>query len=271
MEPKSWSGERLETFIYNINTIEHLHRYAIACSLSKGKSVLDIACGEGYGSNLLSKVADKVVGVDISEETIEKAQKKYTNINLSFKAGSAAAIPLPAASVDVVVSFETLEHHDQHEEMLNEIKRILRPNGVLIMSSPDKKYYTDLTGYKNPFHAKELYFNDFKSLISKHFKFCDFFLQKLFSGSLIVHENQSKKLVGYSGDYSQLNTVGDFAGVYNICIASDTELPPVEFSIFDGEHISRTFSDNRAQAIKKSWRYRIGNAILSPLTLLRRR
>ena len=267
---KQWSGERLETYIYNINTIEHLHRYAIASLLSKDKCVLDIASGEGYGSNLLSKVASKVIGVDISKETIDLANNKYAGPNLAFQMGSASKIPLPDRSVDIVVSFETLEHHDQHKEMLAEIKRVIRPNGILIMSSPDKKYYSDLRGYNNPFHVKELYFNEFKDLISSHFNFCEFFLQKMVTGSLIVHENQSRKFVGFSGDYDQLTESRDFAGIYNICIASDGNLPETDFSIFDGELIRNLVNENSEQQIKNSWRYKIGNAILSPLTFFRR-
>src|ERR1035438_3461036 len=111
---KNWTGERLETHIYNYNTIEHLHRYAMATQLVTDKIVLDIASGEGYGSNLLSKFSKKVYGVDISAETIELASKKYLKNNLQFKVGSTSNIPIPDNTIDVVVSFETIEHHNQH-------------------------------------------------------------------------------------------------------------------------------------------------------------
>ena len=142
-EIKTWTGERLETFVFNDNTVEHLHRYAITIDYIKGKTVLDIASGEGYGTNLLSKYAEKVFGVDIDETSIELAKKKYSSKNLEFKIGRADLIPLEDSSMDVVVSFETLEHHDKHQEMMLEIKRVLKPGGILIMSTPDKKYYTD--------------------------------------------------------------------------------------------------------------------------------
>jgi ubiquinone/menaquinone biosynthesis C-methylase UbiE len=142
-DTRKWSGERLETFIHNENAIEHLHRYALASTYVKDKIVLDIASGEGYGSNLLSVHAAKVTGVDIDAASVKRAMDVYKKNNLQFKEGSADAIPLADSSVDVIVSFETLEHHDKHEEMFSEIRRVLKQDGLLIMSTPEKRFYND--------------------------------------------------------------------------------------------------------------------------------
>ena len=150
-----WTGERYLPEITGDIELEHLHRYAIARDLAYGKDVLDIACGEGYGSELLATVARKVTGVDISEETIAHAARKYVRPNIAFAVGSCACIPLADASVDLVVSFETIEHHDRHLEMMQEIRRVLRPAGVLIISSPDKHEYSDVPDYKNEYHVKD--------------------------------------------------------------------------------------------------------------------
>src|SRR4051812_21778603 len=150
---QQWSGERLETFILDESTIEHLHRYALAKEYVKKKTVLDIACGEGYGSNLLAEEADLVHGVDIDEETIRRASAKYVRKNLSFKAGNACSIPFPDNHFDVVVSFETIEHVHDHYSMVTELKRVLKEDGILIISSPDRKNYSDANAYKNPFHV----------------------------------------------------------------------------------------------------------------------
>lgn len=103
------------------------HRYLRPVTYANGKDVLDIACGEGYGSSMLADVAKSVIGVDIAEEAIAHASTQYAASNLAFRQGNAAEIPLEDASVDLVVSFETIEHHDRHEDMLREIKRVLRP------------------------------------------------------------------------------------------------------------------------------------------------
>jgi len=111
------TGERLLTGYFDRFTVEHLHRYALTRRLDHGKDVLDIASGEGYGSNLLASVANTVIGVDIDPMVVRHAKNKYSKNNLDFLTGSCSSIPLEPDSVDLVVSFETLEHHDQHEEM----------------------------------------------------------------------------------------------------------------------------------------------------------
>src|SRR6478672_7942172 len=127
------NDERLETFGINSTSIEHLHRYAITMALVKGKTVLDIACGEGYGTYFLAQNATNILGVDIDAPTIQKAKQKYIRPNLEFRAGSALAIPEKDNSFDVVVSFETLEHVVEHGTMMGEIKRVLKPKGMLII------------------------------------------------------------------------------------------------------------------------------------------
>ena len=119
--PLEWTGERYLPGIKGSIALEHLHRYAMACQFAKGKNVLDIASGEGYGSVMLSKVAQRVIGIDISKETIIYATERYGTENLDFSVGSCDAIPLKDSSMDLIVSFETIEHHDQHLAMLAEI------------------------------------------------------------------------------------------------------------------------------------------------------
>ena len=89
---KKWTGERLETFIYNRIAIEHLHRYAIASNHIKDKVVLDIASGEGYGTSLMSKIASFVYGVDVDEESIFQAKLKYKKENIEFLQGNTLSL-----------------------------------------------------------------------------------------------------------------------------------------------------------------------------------
>src|SRR5690348_13511788 len=105
-----FTGERFVPHTEGDIQLEHMHRYVAARLLVQGKRVLDIACGEGYGSDLLSEAAASVVGVDIDEAAISHARQAYVRPNLKFLRGDAVAIPLGDSSVDVVVSFETIEH-----------------------------------------------------------------------------------------------------------------------------------------------------------------
>lgn len=171
-------------------TLEHLHRYLLACELAADKIVLDIACGDGYGSAMLAKHAVDVTGVDIDSPTVERARSKYKANNLRFLQGSATAIPMDDSSVDLVVSFETIEHLTEQESMLCEINRVLRSNGMLLISSPDKYEYSDVPGYQNPFHPKELYREEFDALLQRHFAYHSLLGQRVIFGSVIASPEQ---------------------------------------------------------------------------------
>lgn len=216
------TGERLIPGSKNFSELEHLNRYYFVVNQVelKDKKVLDIASGEGYGSNILAKYAHNVVGVDISNEAIEHAIRKYKKDNLIYIQGDATKIPLEDNTIDVVVSFETIEHHDKHNEMMLEIKRVLKSDGILIISSPDKYYYSDLPNYKNQFHVKELYYDEFKTLISSYFKKTFFFNQRTFGGSIIsLDENYTQ----YTSPLvvEQTGEKHPFLPEYNVAIATD--------------------------------------------------
>lgn len=181
----TFTGERYVPHLRGQISYEHLHRYALAVSLAKGKDVLDIASGEGYGSALLAMVAKSVIGVDIDENSTEFSAARYAAMNLSFRSGSATQIPLADSSVDVVVSFETIEHLGEHERMLGEFCRVLRPDGQLIISSPNKLVYSDARGYTNPFHVRELYFHEFRNLLRSRFSQVKLFGHRIFAGSAV--------------------------------------------------------------------------------------
>src|SRR5437763_14770065 len=111
----NWTGERLETYINNEIMVEHLHRYAVADELVKNKKVLDLACGEGYGSFLMATKAHSVTGIDNNSIVIKNASEKYKRTNLEFIEGQAEKLPFEDHSYDLVVSFETLEHLENHQ------------------------------------------------------------------------------------------------------------------------------------------------------------
>src|SRR6478736_3042785 len=165
-----FTGERFIPTEQGKIRLEHYHRYAMALDLIKGKVVLDVACGEGYGSFFMSDTAHSVTGVDISNEAVQHASEKYNKPNLSFHQGSATALAFPDASFDVVVSFETVEHLAEQEQMISELRRVLRPEGILLISSPNRPIYSEESGEHNEFHVKELDFNEFDVLLRAQFE-----------------------------------------------------------------------------------------------------
>lgn len=229
-----FTGERYVPEVNGNIELEHVHRYIQACALAQGKIILDIASGEGYGSALLADYAQQVYGVDISNEAVQHAQARYNKANLEYRVGSCAAIPLSDASVDLVVSFETIEHHEQHEEMMLEIRRVLRPDGLLLISSPDKHFYTDLPGIKNDYHVKELYEHEFKDLLSKYFIHTKYFGQKLIYGSGIFSESAKTGLTCNRREDGLLHTQNGMpCPLYWIALASNAELPELKASFLE--------------------------------------
>jgi ubiquinone/menaquinone biosynthesis C-methylase UbiE len=266
---KNWTGERLETTIFNETAVEHLHRYAIAIDFVKNKKVLDIACGEGYGTNLLAAYAESITGVDIDRRTIEKAIKKYTVKNIIFKEGSVSNIPCEDSSFDIVISFETIEHTDEHDQFLTEVKRVLKPDGLFIISTPDKANYSDMQDYKNPFHKKELYENEFTGLIKKYFSFTSFYVQSSFLGSFISRKNETLIENIYAGDYTGISKDIPPAVLYHFAFASEKEFSKAAASLFQNPQILNNLLEEQKSFVKKTITYRTGNVILSPFKFIR--
>jgi len=189
MSQLPFTGERFVPGTRGEIWIEHWHRYHFASRWVKGKHVLDLACGEGYGSALLARHAEAVTGVDVSQQAIEHAKRVYAQLrNATFAVGSATKIPAADASFDVAISFETLEHIHQQEEFLAELDRVLRPGGVLLISCPNKAEYTDKRGTQNEFHVKELYRPELDALIRKRFAHATWYGQKPSFFSVIAPE-----------------------------------------------------------------------------------
>jgi ubiquinone/menaquinone biosynthesis C-methylase UbiE len=178
--------ERYNTTVKHHAWYEHWHRYYFVKELVEDKVVCDIACGEGYGSALLAFEAQSVTGVDIDIETIKHAQQKYSDIsNLKYVQSNALDTTFEDDSFDVIVSFETLEHLEEHDKLLNEFTRILKNDGILIISTPDKNVYSSADVDHNKFHVKELSASEFDLLTKEKFKYIKTFGQKLQLTSVI--------------------------------------------------------------------------------------
>lgn len=229
-----WTGERYVPELNGQIALEHLHRYLFACDLAAGKDVLDIACGEGYGSALLAARARSVVGVDIAEDAVRHAATRYQLANLRFMTGTCHQVPLDAASLDLVVSFETIEHVDRHDVMLGEIKRVLRPGGILLISSPEKSQYTDAVSQNNPFHVKELYNDEFRALLAAHFAHVAVGGQRVVFGSVLLMDEPGGPVRSYTWDgLTHSGGPGMMRPRYLVALASDRPLPPAGGGLFE--------------------------------------
>ena len=227
--------ERFSPSIVHPMVLHHFHRYMTVMPVCAGKDVLDIACGTGYGAALLAQTARTVAGVDIDGPTIEACRQLYGNADgrLAYVQGSVAKIPFPDASFDMVVSFETIEHVDESTQMefLREIRRVLRPGGLLAMSSPNKD-----DAHVNEFHVHELEEAEFKAILHANFRKCKYFKQKIVLGSLIC---PSDKVVGKASLYGICAEDGQMArpcepdveSRYVIALASDGSLPTLAPSV----------------------------------------
>lgn len=270
------NGERFLPNQTGVIKLEHLNRYFFVINQIdlSDKVVLDIASGEGYGSDLMASRAKYVYGVDISLEAIEHAKKTYRRENLTFKQGKADSIPLIDNSIDVVVSFETIEHHNEHIEMINEIKRVLNTDGTLIISSPDKLHF-EKYNLINHYHVKELYFSEFKSLINKNFRYTWYFSQRTFFGSCIVLTEYSKedyKVPLIINNKAQKNPL---ESVYNIAIASDQERVinfPITCYTENEELITIEDLKNEYRkgqcTVYNSYSYKLGHLLTNPIKVI---
>ncbi len=163
---------------------EHLLRYLFAKEAVGGKRVLDLGSGEGYAAFLLAQQAREVIGVDVSAEAVSHAAAKYVSANLQFIAGSALAIPLAGdRPFDIVVCFEVIEHVADPERLVGEVRRVLQPDGVFFVSTPNRKTYSEDRHTANPFHVREFHFHEFRTLLRRQFKHVEFYGQQITSGA----------------------------------------------------------------------------------------
>ena len=181
-----FTGERFTPECEREIWYEHYHRYALAARWCVNTRTLDAACGEGYGSAMLAQMANSVEGVDISPQAVEHARQRYGHLeNAGFSVADCTSLPFDDNEFDRVVSFETLEHLAEHDQLLEEFKRVLKPDGCLIMSSPDKATYSDAQDTVNEYHVKELSRDELEALIRRHFPAYRLLGQKLMFHSAI--------------------------------------------------------------------------------------
>jgi 2-polyprenyl-3-methyl-5-hydroxy-6-metoxy-1,4-benzoquinol methylase len=142
---------------------EHLARYRLAAQLAPGRRVLDVACGEGYGTSLLASArATSIVGADIDAATVEHVRSQY---GLEAHEADIRSLPFEDEAFDLVVSFETIEHVEDPERALDELARVLGPDGLMLISTPNASQSL----VENEFHVREFGHREFVTLLRERF------------------------------------------------------------------------------------------------------
>lgn len=209
--PLPWTGERFIPCqggpeIY----YEHAHRYVVARDLLAGHTVVDLASGEGYGAAWLAEVAESVIGIDIDGASVEHARARYAeHHNLKFVLGDIQALPLADSCVDAVTCFEAIEHVENPREVVEEVVRVLRPGGLLLVSTPNKAVYADERDYTNEFHIHEFYLPDLELLLGEYFAERDLLGQRVVAGSLTWRLDDALRSAG-AGDGTGISVAPGF-------------------------------------------------------------
>jgi len=148
----------------------HFCAYKLARSFVKGKRVLDIGCGEGYGADFLAESAQDVLGIDYDKDVIDYAREKYHRQNLRFSVLDIKDLPGLDGEFDIICSFQNIEHIKDTAKLLNDITSLLSPKGIFICSTCNMKDASPNRNTPfNKFHVREYLAQEFKGLLEAHF------------------------------------------------------------------------------------------------------
>jgi len=189
-----FTGERVIPGQVNADLwAEHFSRYALAAQFAIGADMLDIGCGSGYGTAHLSKTARTAVGIDVDHDAVVYCKANLHQPNLTFAQASATQLPFPDQSFDLITAFEVIEHITGWRELLIEARRLLRPKGVFLVSTPNKDYYNEsrTTAGPNPFHVHEFTYSEFRAALADSFPDTEILLQNLVNGVAFTSSTHS--------------------------------------------------------------------------------
>ncbi len=160
---------------------EHRCRYRFAGRYAHAATVLDVACGTGFGVEMLSEAgARQVVGLDVEAATVVAARRSHGAARRHFLVASGTSLPLATASCNLVTSFETIEHIALDGQFLAELRRVLCGTGTLVLSTPNRAY-TEMNGQRcaNPFHVREYTRDELRACLELHFSRIELLGQRL--------------------------------------------------------------------------------------------
>lgn len=241
------TGERMIPEYHKSHLLygEHIVRYQAAQSLAEGKVVLDLASGAGYGTKMLAVTAKKVYGVDNNREAIEYAKKNYSTKNIEFLVGEATNIPLDDNSIDLIVSFETLEHIKDYKKFLAQVKRVLKKDGVFIVSTPNDKEFPE----DNEFHEHEFTYSELKRLLDSYFAHRQFYFQSSWLYSGLFDEDNLSSEWQQSVFTNQTAPEAPGSSIYFISVCSDL---PIKRRVQPLAAIAEPWSERRRRGYEQT-------------------
>ncbi len=225
---------------------EHESRYHFASEFVKDKVVADMGCGAGYGCKILLEFGAKsVYGLDISLETLKYARSEFSAEGLMHIWSPVESLPFSDNNFDLVTSFEVVEHLKDYKGHLLEIKRILKDDGLLIISTPNVsvQIHTRKNMERN-FHVHEFCFHDFKKFIQEYFPNVEFYSQRYNHSIVIEPYNEKRENISIENQNRFLDdTPSDFDGDYVIALCSKKDISSFNFEsksrIYNISHTSR--------------------------------
>ena len=231
-----FTGERCVPWADDVQIVyEHLHRYRLAAELTRGKRVLDLGSGEGYGAAILARSSAHVDALDIDRLSIDHSRAEYRLSNLVFHEGSALELDRFEDDVfDVVVCFEVIEHVAEQDQLVKEVRRVLNHDGLFLLSTPNRDVYNEGRDQPNPFHVRELNEEELRRLLADDFPYLAVWGQGLAVGSELVLRDASEgsaisPVSRHAVQWAEEGWTEPAAhpAVYLVCLASAVELPPL--------------------------------------------
>jgi ubiquinone/menaquinone biosynthesis C-methylase UbiE len=203
---------------------EHQARYRWAAMAAGGKEVLDAGCGVGYGTALLGDAgATRVVGMDIDPETVADASSRYGDRGVvEFTVGDLRELPFADSSFDLVVCFEAIEHIDRQDTALDELQRVLRDSGHLLLSSPNRGVFPP----GNPHHVHEFLPDELEDALSRRFGEVDLWRQHTWLASILMDGTSASAGPEAEVETSvrKLQPLESGSELYTLAIAGNTRL-----------------------------------------------
>jgi SAM-dependent methyltransferase len=213
------------------NLYNRLAGYRFAQRYVGGKSVVDICWEEvGFGTNILAETARSVEGLTNSLGASEPASTSYPDPNASYREAILPELPYPANHFDVAVVFEVLENLGRPEDLMEEMKRVLKRDGLLVIYTPDKQTYSTERGHRDPGH--QMYVPEFQELLERHFEHVYMYRQGIVAGSLIFRD--SEEVASASVESARFSSTNPYFSAdppktrFVIAVCSDVEVPGQE-------------------------------------------